>query len=167
MNTPLSGIDIARYFLLKDPTRKVFNKSGIEHRENRIFYAGNTRLNEYLHLAQNLWIAKTGQKLFFDDLYAFDNGAIVYPVMNKYSLILEQNIKPELPDNVISFLDKFYVAFQNASLDELIELSHEDNEWQIKHQGQKIPDQRMDSLAHMEEYKQQYAGILEVLERMP
>lgn len=162
----ITGVDVARYFLSKDPQREIFNTNSILVRENRRFYEGNARLNKYLHLAQNLWIAKTGEKLFVDDLFAFDNGGIVRDVLDHYAVMVHQNTIPELPDSVKEFLDKFYRAFKNADIDELVELSHEDSEWQSKHKGYYIPDQRMDSLAHVDEYREQYADMLTVMELM-
>ena len=64
------------------------------------------------------------------------------------------------------FLKKFFIAFQNASIDELIELSHEDSEWKAKHAYYDKRDQKMDVLAHADEYRQQYGDIVTVLDRM-
>lgn len=166
MENLIKGVDVARYFLAKDPERKIFNTKVIT-RNHRDFYEGNARLNKYLHLAQNLWIAKTGQKLFSDDLYAYDNGGVVINVMENYSPIIHQNKIVDLPEEVANFLDKFYKAFKNASIDELIELSHEDSEWERKHSGWSKADQKMDSLSHADEYKEQYADMLHVMELMP
>ena len=55
---------------------------------------------------------------------------------------------------------------RNASLDELIEMSHEDSEWLDKHSFYKKEDQRMDSMERVEEYRAQYADMIKVLERM-
>lgn len=51
-------------------------------------------------------------------------------------------------------------------MDELIELSHEDPERIDKHGYYKKEDQIMDSMARKEEYAEQYADIIKVLERM-
>ena len=53
-------VDAAKYLISLDTDRAVFNKKLVE-RENRKFYEGNARLNKYLHLAQNIYIAKTGE----------------------------------------------------------------------------------------------------------
>ena len=166
MEKKIKGIDIARYFLGKDPERIIFNTKSLINRGNRTFYEGNARLNKYLHLSQNLWIAKTGEKLFDDDIYAYDNGGVVLDVLDHYAPLIHQNKQVELPETVKSFLDTFYTAFKNASIEELIELSHEDSEWQAKHSGWTKGDQKMDSLKHTDEYKEQYADILQVMELM-
>ena len=161
MNT---SIDIAKYFLSKDPQHILFNKE-LRTLNGRTFYEGNARLNKYLHMAQNIYIAKEGKLLFSDSLYAYDNGAVAIPVQESYSLLLE-NHSSDISGEIASFLDKIYTILENASLDELIELSHEDSEWVKKKDFFNKSDQKMDSLAHIDEYKQQYSDIIKWMERM-
>lgn len=159
-------VDAAKYLISLDTDRAVFNKKLVE-RENRKFYEGNARLNKYLHLAQNIYIAKTGEPLLNTVFYAYDNGAVAPDVLDKYSVLLERNWKvPKLPAGAEDFLKRIYKAFSGAELDELIELSHEDSEWEAKHRYYQKNDQRMDSMKHKEEYKEQYADMVKVLERM-
>lgn len=158
-------IQVAQYFLSKDLNRTFFDKQLVQ-KNGRIFYQGNARLNKYLHMAQNLYIAKTGQKLFAEDLFADDNGAVAPNVQENYALLWARNDVPVLPADIRDFLDRIYKAFENASLDDMIELSHEDSEWASKHQNYAKPDQRMNSLAHAEEYREQYGDMLVVLDRM-
>lgn len=161
----VKAIDVAKYFLSKDKEQKVFNKNIIE-KNNRRFYVGNARLNKYLHLSQNLYIAKSGQLLFKESLYAYDNGAVVPEVQENYAILRSRDESVNLPDDIREFLDKVYCFLQNAALDELIELSHEDNEWLSKHAFYEKKSQKMDSLNHYEEYKEQYADALLVMEQM-
>lgn len=63
-------------------------------------------------------------------------------------------------------MKKIYVAFSNASLDEIIELDHEDIEWQSKKNGYIKKEQYMDILSRKEVYKEQYKDMLKVLDRM-
>lgn len=159
-------VDAAKYLIFLDEEHTVFNKKLVE-RENRKFYEGNARLNKYLHLAQNIYIAKTGEPLLDTVFYAYDNGAVVPGILDKYSVLLERNWSvPDLPADAEDFLKRIYIAFSGAELDELIELSHEDSEWEAKHGYHKKNDQRMDSMKHKEEYKEQYADMVKVLERM-
>ena len=156
---------IANYFLSKDISRRLFNKN-LVHKNGRSFYEGNARLNKYLHLAQNIYIAKTGERLFSEDLFAYDNGAVAPCVQEKYSVLLSRSIIPTLSAEVRLFLDKIYAVFENATLDDLIELSHEDAEWVDKHKYYAKTEQRMDSLARIEEYREQYGDIIMVMDRM-
>ena len=160
----LKALNVARYFLSLDATGTMF-RGTFASRNGKTFCEGNARLNKYLHIAQNLWIAKTGSKLFSDYLYAFDNGAVVPAVREKYvSLCRTAQSVPELPLGVKEFLDKVYRVLQNATLDELIEISHEDSEWRQKNPHRE--NQRMNSLARVEEYQAQYADMLKIMDRM-
>lgn len=162
----LNVLDVAQYFLGKDESGKLFNKDLIR-REGRTFYEGNARLNKFLHLAQNLYIAKTGCQLLDADFYAYDNGAVVPEVQEKYSVLLANPSTGScIESDTKAFLDQFYNAFKNAPLEDLIELSHEDNEWICKHGYYDKEDQKMDSMSRAEEYKQQYADVLKIMERM-
>ena len=161
----LRAIDVAKYFLAKDSDQKVFTKNLIE-KNGRKFYEGNARLNKYLHMAQNFYIAKTGNKLFKDDLYAYDNGAVALNVQENYAVLLSRKDIPTFEPDVRDFLDRIYKLLENATLDELIELSHEDSEWDAKHKYYSKERQQMDSLAHIEEYKEQYHDVLQIMERM-
>jgi len=158
-------IDVAEYFLSKDPERQLFNRRTIT-KSGRIFYEGNARLNKYLHLAQNLYIAKTGKTLFPEDLYAYDNGAVAPCVQESYSVLQSRKTVPTLSAQLEDFLDRIFVIFKNASLDELIELSHEDSEWIAKHSFYDKPNQRMNSIAKAGEYAVQYKDIIKVMDRM-
>lgn len=161
----VSAIDVAKYFLGKDSCHKLFNKKLIE-RNGRKFYEGNARLNKYLHLAQNFYIALTGRKLFEDDLYAYDNGAVAVNVQKNYAVLLQRADEPQFGPEIRDFLDRVYKIFENATLDELIELSHEDSEWAARHDCYLKQDQKMDSMSHAEEYREQYQDVLRVMERM-
>lgn len=160
----IQAIDVAKYFLNKDDG-SLFNNKLVE-RSGRKFYEGNARLNKYLHIAQNLHIAQHGCKLFEDDLYAYDNGVVIPCVQENYLAIKScYDGKPIPPDECV-FLDKVYRALHNASLEELIEISHEDTEWERKSRFYRKEDQRMDSLSNTDEYREQYKDMLIVLDRM-
>lgn len=159
------AIDVAEYFLSKDPERKLFTKK-LQTKNDRKFYEGNARLNKYLHMAQNVFIAKTGERLFGDNLYAYDNGAVAVDVQENYSVLWSRCNAPAFTPELVAFLDKLYFILENAPLDELIEISHEDPEWADKHRGYSKESQRMDSLSRFAEYKKQYADVIEMMERI-
>lgn len=161
----MTAKDVAQWILAQDQTETVFTKRLIS-KNGRTFYEGNARLNKYLHLAQNIYIAMTGRKLFTDSLYAYDNGGVVPQIQENYSILLKRKKKPALPDDVTSFLEKLCIIFQGATLDELIALSHEDHEWENKCRGYFRQEQEMDSLKYSEEYAEQYADILHIMEGM-
>lgn len=162
----IRGIDAALYILSLDKKHELFNKN-LRTQNGRRFYEGNARLNKYMHLAQNIYIAKYGEPLMDSVFYAYNNGAVDPKIQENYSVLLERKDKNVvMEDNEKKFLDAIYKAFRNATLDELIELSHEDSEWIDKHNYYQKNDQKMDSMARKEEYAKQYADMVKVLERM-
>lgn len=164
----LQAYDVACFFLNKDEKKEIFTKH-LEERNGRKFWDGNAKLNKFLHLAQNIYIAKTGNLLFSDGLYAYDNGAVVPEIQENYSNLLRNCYKyndAKIPQVEKVFLTKFFNAFKNADMDELIELSHEDDAWKEKASYYKKADQKMNVLAKADEYKEQYADIVAVLDRM-
>lgn len=161
-----SAYDIANYFLAKDINHTVFNKNVIS-RNGRDFYEGNARLNKYLHISQNLYIAKTGRKLFEEDLYAFDNGGVVPAIQKNYSVLLNRPREFHLDEEKTKFLDKVYYVLKNADIDELIEASHEDSAWIEKSNNYYLDKEKMNSLAHADEYRKQYSDMLKVMDSLP
>lgn len=163
----LSANDVAKYFLRLDSNNSLFSANVIT-RNGRQFYDGNARLNKYLHLAQNLYIAKTGRPLMDAVFYAYDNGAVIPEIQERYMAIRSKKNEGDI--NISSdekaFLDKVFLLLQNASVDDLIELSHEDAEWVDKQGHYYKEDERMDSMARAEEYKLQYADALTLMDRM-
>ena len=83
------GLDAAKYLLSKDTNGELFNKR-LTSKNGRNFYEGNARLNKYLHLAQNIYIAKTGEQLLDSIFYAYDNGAVIPEVQENYVVLLNQ-----------------------------------------------------------------------------
>ena len=156
---------VAQYFLNHDTSGQLRDKNLVT-RNNRNFYSVNARLNKYLHIAQNLYIAKTGTKLFEDSLYAYDNGADVPDVSENYSILISRENNPDIDPETAAFLDSVLKLLENATLDELIQISHEDSEWQAKSRYYQKSEQEMDSLSHADEYREQYADALLLLEGM-
>lgn len=154
--TNYTAVEIAKYFLSKDKDKTVFTNN-LTTKKNHTFYDGNARLNKYLHLAQNLHLAKYGTPLFTDTLLAYDNGAVAFNVQKKYMSLKKSNLSTDIDSETKMFLDKIYDTFKDASVDELIEISHEDNEWKEKNSGTSY---YMDSISRKDEYRTQYADLL-------
>jgi len=162
----LKAMDVCEYFFAKDPQRNIFNLNLIK-RNDRTFYEGNAKMNKFLHMAQNIYIAKTGTLLFSDHLYAYDNGAVLLDVVDNYPRIQRNHILPQgFCSEVEDFLDRIFYLFKDADIDELIELSHEDDEWAEKSKHYHKNDQKMDSLTRKLEYAEQYSDVLMVMYRM-
>lgn len=159
----LKAEEIAKYFLYKDLSKTVFNKNYQSIRGINC-YEGSVRLNKYLHISQLLYFTRYGKKLFSDDLLAYHNGAVVRDVLNNYSLWYFKR-EPANIDNpsVREFLDKIYEAFKNASIEDLIEISHEDPAWQ-ENREKIYSNAKLNLNKHRKEYKKQYADIIKVLD---
>ncbi len=157
----LSARLVAEYFLSKDPNRRLFNRNVVSY-NNREFYEGNARLNKYLFLSQVVYLAKYNKKLFIDDFCAYDNGPVVEEIMRLYSVLKVTDSFDEISAEDKSFLDKIYISLENATYDELIDISHEDPEW-INLKGSTYNAPVMDLEKHVEEYKKRYKGLIEAL----
>ena len=101
-------------------------------------------------------------------MYAYDNGAVVPSVQESYSVLLKRASEMDsmIPRETEIFLNRVYAFLRNASLDELIEISHEDPAWEEKHLYYAKEDQCMNSYAHLEEYREQYKDALRIMESM-
>lgn len=151
---------IAEYFLSKDKEKKLFNNKVVEL-NGRKFYEGNARLNKYLFLSQVVYLAKYEKLLFEDDFKAYVNGPVVEEIMSSYPR-LRANNNDLITDNIKAFLDKIYISLENATYEELIEITHEDPEWiNLKNDTWNAPT--MNIKKYTEEYKKRYKGLIEAL----
>ena len=156
--------EVAKYFLSKDETKKLFNTKLVEY-NNRKAYEGNIRLNKYLYFAQTVYLAKYGELLFKDDFVAYDNGPVVKEIVETYP-VMQANAQKEkliLPKNIEIFLDKIYVSLENAPCEELIEITHEDSAWkEMSDKTYSAP--KIDLLKYKAKFEKQYRGFMKVME---
>lgn len=152
---------IAKYFLSKDPNRKLFNNNVVV-KNNRKSYEGNIRLNKYLFLSQVVYLAKYETKLISDNFVAYENGPVVQNIVSDYPLISSRCENVELDESIKIFLDKIYYALENATYDELVEITHEDPEWlRLSNDTYNAPIMNLEK--NIETYKQRYKGLIEAL----
>ena len=157
----LTAKQVAEYFLSKDPERKLFNHKVVSY-NGRKFYEGNVRINKYLFLAQVVHLAKYNSKLFLDDFSAYDNGPVVETIMNSYGRLVGHYDDKNIDEVNKVFLDKIYLSLENATYEELIEITHEDPEWQILSKDTyNAPVMNLEK--NIEEYKKRYKGLIEAL----
>lgn len=157
----ISADVIAKYFLSKDPDRVLFNNNVVE-KNNRKFYEGNARLNKYLFLSQVVFLAKYEKKLISDDFVAYDNGPVIKSIISNYQIISAREEQVEVPNDIKVFLDKIYDSLENASYEELIEITHEDPEWiRLKKDTFNAPIMNIEK--NIEEYKERYEGLIRAL----
>ena len=103
--------DIAKYILSLDKNNDIFvNKLLTLHGRN--CYEGNARLNKYLHIMQMVYFAMTDNKLFNEDMYAFDNGVVVNMVMNDYSYLKSNKETYNITDKSVKlYIEKIIMIF--------------------------------------------------------
>ena len=132
----VAAVDAARYLISLDPERKYFNYRLISF-NNREFYEGNARLNKILHLAQNMYIGKTAEKLIDADFYAYDNGGVLPEVQENYAFLLgtETRFGCCIDHVAATFLYKVFLMLRDAPIKKLIEIDHEDPAWLEKEES--------------------------------
>lgn len=161
----LRDIDIAKYFIMKDEDGSVFNFNVIT-KNGRNFYEGNARLNKYLQLSQNVYIAKYGKPLFSGTFLAYDNGAVVKDVYNNYSMLTKMRLSVSLDKEVEDYLNAIYDILKEAPIDDLISISHEDPAWIEKSGNYYARNEIMDPLKFKDVYKKQYSNIIYYMEHL-
>ena len=79
------ALTIAKYLLSLDEEREYFDNKKIENEITlAVAIRGNFRLNQMLYLLQVFYYLKHKQKLFKDNLYAWEHGVIVYSVYTHF-----------------------------------------------------------------------------------
>ena len=155
--------NIAKYILFLDKNNDIFiNK--LLTLNGRDCYEGNVRLNKYLHIMQMVYFAMTDKKLFDEEMYAFDNGVVVNSVMNNYVYLKSTKKSYNISDeNVKKYIEKMFNILKYAPLEDLIEISHQDEEWRKKHNFYQKKDQLIDVDSQKENYKIMCADFIDML----
>lgn len=157
----LTAKQVAEYFLSKDKEHKLFNKNIVIY-NNRKSYEGNIRINKYLFLAQVVHIAKYGVCLFSDEFVAYDNGPVIEDIMHSYGRLIYNSVDNNIEKKDKDFLDKIYFSLENATYADLIEITHDDPEWQnLSNRTLNAPKMNLEKNAEI--YKKKYKGLIEAL----
>lgn len=102
------------------------------------------------------------KKLIADDYVAYDNGPVVKKIITDYPIISSRKETVDIPNDIKIFLDKIYDSLQNATYEELIEITYEDPEWiRLKKDTYNAPIMNIEN--NIEEYKQRYEGLIRAL----
>lgn len=161
-----NATDVAKFFLSLDEDH-LFDDDTLVEMNGRRLYKGNARLNKYLQLSQNVFIAKYGKLLFPETVYAYDNGGVVREVQENYRVIISNPIMEDVFDKDTEvFLKRMYITLKNATLDDLIQISHEDPAWIEKHNYYRLSDQKMMPMAFINDYRERYKDVLILMEKM-
>lgn len=120
----VKAIDVAKWFI------------NINCDNPRNTYDGNMKLQKLLYFAQLIHLARTGDVLFKDPIFAFANGSVVEDVRLHYkndiiSLINETMELSGINEEEIRTLQITEAIFCNLSAKELSELNHLHKAWEI------------------------------------
>lgn len=159
------AVDVAKFFIDLDSDSRLFPHDDMQEIDGILYDVGSLRLNIYLHLAQNLYIAKYGKRLFNNDIFACATGGVVKDVKYSYQALFIDLSYQEFDDNTEEFLKLVFRINENAPLNELIGISREDPEWVEKYTGTNATPV-MDSLNKAKEYEEQYADALYVMDKL-
>ena len=157
----MKAIDVAKYYLSKDPNRELFNNNIIVKNDIKS-YEGNVRINKYLFLTQVVYLARYGKKLFDDDFVAYTNGPVIKEIVNDFQIITQLKKEVYISPETKNFLDKIYDSLKDAPCEELIDITHEDPEWIILSTNT-YNAPKMNIEKNIEEYKRRYKGLIEAL----
>jgi|SRR6185312_1375312 len=123
-----SAIDVAKYLLSLDPSRKYFTLNKLKFKGSSPLQ-GNFRLNKILHMCQIFHCMKYKKPLFKEQMSSYKNGAIIYEVFSNFYNLYDNkltNFVKELDSEKKEFVKKNFEYFKKS--DDLIlrEFSHED-----------------------------------------
>ena len=155
--------ELAKYILSLDSSDQVFHYEPIVL-NGRETLAGKVRLNKYLHIMQMMYIALYDEKLFDENMYAYDNGAVIDEILNSYGELRKNRNKYTIKnaEMIKPFVEKMYNLLKPAPLDILIEISHQDEEWIKKHNYYEKSDQLMNIDSQKENYKELCADFIKL-----
>lgn len=128
------------------PIAKALMHKGAD-RERANTKDGNMIINKLLYFAQLISLYKYEEKLFENDIYAFQEGCVVDDVRVKYlnnynSMYAEAKLfdENELTDEEKFVLDKTLELFGDFSAEELSEITHGHKSWAENYEGSKVGD---------------------------
>lgn len=130
------AISIAKYLFSLDPKRNYFNdkrriSTGTGFSSVLI---GNWRLNQILYLLQIFHYVKYGKFLFKDDLYAFDNGFVIYDAYRNFWTLyngqyFDNGVKDIHDKETKQFIKQYFNYFKNYTIKGLEEWYTTDPAW--------------------------------------
>ncbi|WPU08095.1 type II toxin-antitoxin system antitoxin SocA domain-containing protein [Pseudarthrobacter oxydans] len=135
--------DVADYFLTRDADRE---EPDVTH----------LKLQKLLYFAQANYLASTNERLFNEDVEAFEHGPVVYRTYRKYNgtrqilaasgtHVAQQRV--HVPEDVAHFLDAVWDKYKDCSAGQLRNLTHCQDPWKQHYMDNSyrvtIPDESM------------------------
>jgi uncharacterized phage-associated protein len=116
-----SCLDIADYFI------RLANQTGST--------VNNLKLQKLLYYAQAWHLAIHGTPLFEEDFQAWVHGPVVPVLYQRYKAFgwqpIQANVSPDLPKDVLSFLDEVAQEYFDCDGHELEQMTHAEAPWNI------------------------------------
>lgn len=119
----VSAIELARWFI----------KNGYDQPRNT--FNGNMKLQKLIYFSQLIHLAKYGEPLFKEHIFAFKNGSVIEDVRQEYrnnhQVLLNQSLNwnNEFEPEVIDTLNLTTQIFGSLSAKELSEINHQQFSW--------------------------------------
>ncbi|WP_158253122.1 Panacea domain-containing protein [Cryobacterium sp. Y62] len=137
---------VAKYFIQRDSLRAEPDVTPL-------------KLQKLMYLAQSNFLASTGQRLFDENVEAFENGPVVYKTWGKYpgrNIIavtpqneFSSNDDEHVPADTAIFLDAVWEMYRDVSASQLWTLTHKQDPWKnhyvLNSYRKVIPDEDMQS----------------------
>lgn len=165
----ISATEIAKLLLSFDQGREYFRDGKMpKNQEEQIETPtiGNFRLNKMLHICYMLHYSKYEKPLFWEDLRAYQWGAVVYPIYKNFFSLYREPLKPEeitIEPEKKDFISKIFHYFKNYSDKDLETFSHDDIAWRERWNSHREEDE--DKMVINEEVKGFYRDILKHIVR--
>jgi len=117
------------------------------------------KVQKLLYFAQAYFLANFHKPLFEEDFEAWAHGPVLPTVFrtyagNSWEALPKSEDEPEVPENVVSYLELVYQEFARFGAKELERMSHEHAPW-IRARGGLPPEARCNEIIpkeHMEEF---------------
>lgn len=115
----LSCFDIANYFIW------LANETGS--------FVSNLKLQKLVYYAQAWHIALYDHPLFEEDFQAWVHGPVIPSLYQKYKFFgwqpISEDVAPNLPENVVQFLDEVAEEYFACDAYELEQMTHAEDPW--------------------------------------
>ncbi|MFI8688539.1 Panacea domain-containing protein [Rossellomorea sp. NPDC077527] len=126
-----SATDLAKYFI----------KNNYDYPRNT--FDGNMKLQKMLYFSQLIHMARKGERLFSDNMYAFKNGTVidnvrqVYQHNNDFLVIEALNFNTDFDEVELESIKLAEKVFGHLDAATLSDLNHQQYSWQVSYENSK------------------------------
>lgn len=146
----LSCFDIANYFIW------LANETGS--------FISNLKLQKLVYYAQAWYLACHDEPLFEEDFQAWVHGPVIPSLYQKYKHFgwqpISEDVDPELPKNILHFLDEVSQEYSACDAYELEQMTHVEDPWNRGRENL-APDTPSNEIIKKEWMKEYYSARAE------